>query len=80
MKVKRKLEVNETLRAYLCRGPFVHGISEELVAKYGGVCVHGWNTGHYLSNAEADKTQHLISCGVIKGEQNIDKVEENIEK
>jgi hypothetical protein len=49
---------------YICRGPFTYGT---------GVCLHGWNCNHTVSDAIAQHTDHLTTCGLLSDRQRIDK-------
>jgi hypothetical protein len=54
-------------REYVCYGPFQYGTGCF-------VCVHGWNTPHYLSNEVADRTDQLANCGLLPTHQTIERV------
>lgn len=51
---------------YQCHGPFTHGT---------GVCLHGWNSPHALTEQVAQHTDHLTNCGLLPDRQRIDKIE-----
>jgi hypothetical protein len=59
--------------AYFCEGPFQYGNN--------GVCVHGWNRPHTLSEKEAQHSDHLTNCGLLRDNegrlvrQRIEKIE-----
>jgi hypothetical protein len=55
--------------SYSCHGPFAYGTGET-------VCVHGWNTPHFLSSHEAQETDRLTNCGLLPARQRIEKRDE----
>lgn len=68
------MPTNKPTHSYSCHGPFAYGTGQALHGQ--GVCLHGWNTPHTLSDEMAQHTDHLTNCGLLPDRQRIEKLEE----